>query len=291
MMFKKMCIIGVGLIGGSVARASRKNKLCEEIIGFGRQEAHLKKAVELGVIDSYQLSIDRAIADADIVVICSPVGSYRTLFHDLKGHWNDNCLYTDVGSTKGSVINALTDVLGFVPSNFVPAHPIAGSEQNGVEASVDNLFENKRAIITPLEQTGSTQLAACKAWWLGMGAVVSEMTSEHHDEVFAATSHLPHILAYSLVELLKNKQDEREIFEYAAGGFKDFTRIASSDPDMWSDICLANGPQLVRLLEELEQQNREISKLIASEDKQGLLDIFKSAQTAREYFLSMQNKK
>lgn len=289
-MFKKICIIGVGLIGGSIARAARKNNLCAEIVGVGRSESHLQKAVELSVIDRYELSISTATENADIVVICSPVGAFGSIFEELKTTWSKNCLYTDVGSTKESVIRALESVFGEVPSNYVPAHPIAGSENNGVEASSDSLFLGKRSIITPVEKTDGSLRKSCQAWWEAMGATVSIMTPQHHDEVFAATSHLPHVLAFSLVEVLKNKQDEREIFEYAAGGFKDFTRIASSDPEMWADICLANGPELLNVMKELEQLNQKISSLIDAKDKQGLLDIFKSAQGAREYFLSLQEK-
>ncbi|ORU92596.1 MAG: prephenate dehydrogenase [Cycloclasticus sp. symbiont of Poecilosclerida sp. N] len=290
-MFNKICIIGVGLIGGSIARASRKNKLCKEIIGFGRSEQHLQKAVELGVIDGYELSLPEAAKGADIVVICSPVGSYLSIFQALKPLWSSSCLYTDAGSTKGSVIDALASVFNSVPSNFVPAHPIAGSENNGVEASCDDLFNAKRVILTPLEITCEKATKSCNEWWEGMGAVVATMTPDHHDEVFAATSHLPHVLAFSLVELLKNKQDEQEFFEYAAGGFKDFTRIASSDPEMWSDICLANRQQLLKIMKELQQLNETICELIANKDKQGLLDIFESAQAARGYYLSLKPDK
>ena len=289
-MFKKVCIIGVGLIGGSMARASRKNNLCDEIVGVGRSEKHLQKAVQLGVIDHYELSIPKATEKADAVVVCSPVGSFESIFGQLKTTWSKNCLYTDVGSTKQSVLQALESVFGKVPANFVPAHPIAGSENNGVEASNDFLFDGKRSILTPIEGTDDRSLQLCREWWEGMGARVSSMTPQHHDEVFAATSHLPHVLAFSLVEVLRNKQDKREIFEYAAGGFKDFTRIASSDPEMWADICLANGPELLHVMKELEQINQKISLLIDGRDKQGLLEIFKSAQGAREYFLSLQTK-
>lgn len=289
-MFKKMCIIGVGLIGGSIARSTRKNKLCLEIVGTGRNEKNLQQAVELGVIDDYELSIDEAVKNADLVVICSPVGSFERIFTELKEVWSDECLYTDVGSTKESVIKTLTSVFSDIPTNFVPGHPIAGSENNGVAASIENLFVNKRIIITPTKKTDAIKIKQCQTWWQGMGAIVSQMSADHHDEVLAATSHLPHVLAFSLVELLKNKQDEREIFEFAAGGFKDFTRIASSDPEMWSDICLANGTQLINVMKELEQQNRKISSLIEQGDKQGLCDMFKSAQDARQYFLSLQNK-
>ena len=289
-MFKKICIIGVGLIGGSIARASREQGLCQEIVGVGRQVANLQRAVELGVIDSYELDIVKAVDGADAVVLCTPVGTFESIFKKLKPVWSENCLYTDAGSTKQSVVDALALVFNKVPANFVPAHPIAGSENSGVEASKVALFVDKRAIITAHEQTAQWAENSCKAWWQAMGAKVSTMSVQHHDEVFAATSHLPHILAYSLVELLKNKQDEREIFEYAAGGFKDFTRIASSDPEMWSDICLANGSQLVKLMQDLAQINQQIVSLIEAKDKQGLLNIFKSAQGAREYYLSLQEK-
>jgi len=289
-VFKRLCIIGVGLIGGSIARASRERQLCQEIVGVGRQVAHLQRAVELGVIDRYELDIAKAVKGADAVVICTPVGSFEAIFEQLKPVWSEQCLYTDAGSTKQSVVDALSKVFMDIPANFVAAHPIAGSENSGVEASVANLFDGKRTILTAVEQTAPSALRRCHDWWQAMGANVSMMSVQHHDEVFAATSHLPHILAYSLVELLKNKQDEREIFEYAAGGFKDFTRIASSDPEMWADICVANGPQLTELMDDLAQINQRISALIDAKDKQGLIDVFKSAQGAREYYLSLQQK-
>lgn len=289
-MFKKICIIGVGLIGGSIARASREQGLCQEIVGVGRQLENLQRAVELGVIDRYDLDLVSAVEGADLVILCTPVGTFESIFEQLKPVWSENCLYTDAGSTKQSVADALALVFNEIPANFVPAHPIAGSENSGVEVSRADLFVGKRAIITSDKKTAAWAKDSCEAWWQAMGAKVSSMSVQHHDEVFAATSHLPHILAYSLVELLKNKQDEREIFEYAAGGFKDFTRIASSDPEMWSDICLANGSQLVKLMHDLAQINQQIVGLIEAKDKQGLLDIFKSAQGARKYFLSLQEK-
>ena len=286
-MFNKICIIGVGLIGGSIASSSRKHGLCREIVGVGRNEENLQLAVKLGVIDRYELSIKQAVKDADVVVLCTPVGSFKKILEELKENWSANCIYTDVGSTKESVVTALEGVFGDIPENFVAAHPIAGSENNGVAAATDHLFENKRVIITPVKQTDQVKQKQCALWWEGMGASVSEMTVKHHDEVFAATSHLPHVLAYTLVELLKNKQDEQEIFEYAAGGFKDFTRIASSDPEMWADICVANGTQLVKIMKDLERVNQKVSSLIEAKDKQGLLKVFESARQARAYFLSL----
>ena len=286
-----MCIIGVGLIGGSIARASRKKRLCAQIVGVGRDTKNLDRAIELGVIDSYSTDITSAVSGADIVVVCTPVGSFESIFSALKPVWSPNCLYTDVGSTKESVVKSLEAVFGVVPDNFVLAHPIAGSENNGVEASNDTLFDGKRTIITPLDkETDSTFRSACADWWKGMGAIVTEMTVRHHDEVLAATSHLPHVIAFALVELLKNKEDEKEIFKYAAGGFKDFTRIASSNPEMWADICMANSSQLVKLLHEYQSLNENISNLIEAGDKEGLCELFTSAQTAREKFLILQGQ-
>ncbi|PCI16663.1 MAG: prephenate dehydrogenase [Piscirickettsiaceae bacterium] len=291
-MFNKMCIIGVGLIGGSIARASRKNKLCKSIVGVGRHLENLEKAVELGVIDSYTTDIERAVIGADLVVVCTPVGSFTDVFTSLKLNWSEDCLYTDVGSTKGSVVNALQQVFAELPANFVLAHPIAGSENNGVEASIDSLFSAKRTIITPIGSvTNDSAIQQCKKWWEGMGASVTEMTVEHHDEVLAATSHLPHVIAFALVELLRNKEDKKDILKYAAGGFKDFTRIASSDPDMWADICMANANQIVGLLDEFQKLNQGISSLIESGDRQGLRDVFKSAQTTRNNYLKLQENR
>jgi len=286
-----MCIIGVGLIGGSIARASRKNGLCTQIVGVGRDKKNLERAVELGVINSYSTDIRSAVIDADIVVVCTPVGSFERIFSTLKPVWSPDCLYTDVGSTKESVVKSLEAVFGAVPENFVLAHPIAGSENNGVEASNDSLFDGKRTIITPIDNGADlTFKSACADWWEGMGATVTEMTVQHHDEVLAATSHLPHVIAFALVELLKNKEDENEIFKYAAGGFKDFTRIASSNPEMWADICMANSSQIVKLLHEYQCINKTISSLIESGDKGGLCELFTSAQTAREKFLTLQGR-
>ena len=287
-----MCIIGVGLIGGSVARASRKNGLCKEIVGVGRGVDNLQKAVDLGVIDSYSNDIASSALNADIVVVCTPVGTFENIFAALKLNWSSSCLYTDVGSTKESVVEALSNVFDVVPENFVLAHPIAGSENNGVEASIDSLFEGKRTIISPLDGVTNTKaLETCKQWWETMGASVTEMSVEHHDEVLAATSHLPHVIAFALVELLRNKEDDKEILKYAAGGFKDFTRIASSNPEMWADICISNSSQIVSLLADYQNINAKISSLIKSGNKEGLYEIFKSAQSTRDDYLKLQNNK
>ncbi|ORU90239.1 MAG: prephenate dehydrogenase [Cycloclasticus sp. symbiont of Poecilosclerida sp. M] len=285
-MFKKICIIGVGLMGGSIAKASRENGLCNEIVGVGRNRENLQLACDLGVIDKFTSDILEGASGADLVVVCTPVGSFNEVLKELKKTWDSECLYTDVGSTKASVVDSLSSVFTTIPQNFVPAHPIAGSEKNGVEASQLDLFKGKRVILTPVSDTQIAAQERCSAWWNAMGAKVSSMSVEHHDEVLAATSHLPHVLAFSLVELLKNKEDEKEIFKYAAGGFKDFTRIASSDPQMWADICLANKAPLLKLIDDYQSMNQKIARLIEKGDEQGLLSLFESARIARNNFMT-----
>jgi prephenate dehydrogenase len=290
-MFKKLCIIGVGLIGGSIARAARERNPALHIVGFGRNEdsANLAVAKSTGVVDDYTLNIADAVKDADCVVIATPVGSYQSVLRTLKPHWSTQTLYTDAGSTKGSVVDACLAVFGKVPENFVPAHPIAGAEQSGVMAAKADLFQQKCVIITPLAGTDSDALQQVQQFWEGLGAVVALMSTEQHDAILAATSHLPHILAFALVDLLGRKDEQVEIFKYAAGGFKDFTRIASSDPTMWLDICLANKQQLMPLIDELQAELGKIQHFLANGDDQQLFETFQYAKKARQRFLDQFN--
>ncbi len=286
-MFDRLCIIGVGLIGGSIARAARKQGLSNNIVGYGRHqdEPCLQTALQLGVIDSYALALDKAVQDADCVVIATPVASIAYIFAQLKPLWSDNAIYTDVGSTKGSVIAAAERVFGVVPDNFVPAHPIAGAEQSGVTASVDNLFLNKRLIITPVGNTQPEAVQKIQCFWERLGSLVSVMDAKHHDAILAATSHLPHILAFALVDMLGHKDEQSEIFKYAAGGFRDFTRIASSDPTMWQDICAANKDEIIPLIEQLKGELDKIQRFLKTNDSQQLFETFTYARNARQRFL------
>ncbi len=288
-MFNKLCIIGVGLIGGSIAKAARKNKLVKTIVGFGREQdaENLKTAKELGVIDDYYLDIAEAVENVDCVIIATPVASFQAIFQTLKQQniWSEKTIYTDVGSTKGNIIAAAEQVFGFVPDNFVPAHPIAGAENSGVHAAVVDLYLNKRLIITPVSNTNSEAVQKIHAFWEGLGAIVSIMDAQQHDKVLAATSHLPHLLAFALVDMLGTQDEESEIFKYAAGGFKDFTRIASSDPTMWRDIALANKQAIIPLLAQLRTELATIEMLLATEQQQTLFDIFTHAKNARQRFL------
>ncbi len=287
MMFEKFCLIGVGLIGSSVARAARQNGLCQHIVAFGREQDkdNLQRAERLGVIDAFSTDIKTAVNGAEGVMIATPVGQVETVLTALKPVWNENAVYTDVGSTKGNIVAAAEQVFNTVPANFVPSHPIAGAENSGVDAGRADLFDGKRVIMTPLLNNADWAVDKVRRFWQGMGADVSEMDVEHHDKVLAATSHLPHILAFALVDLLGRKDEQEEIFNYAAGGFKDFTRIASSDPTMWQDICLANKHHIIPLIQQLRLELGTIEKYLADDDGQQLAEIFAYANQARQRFL------
>lgn len=289
-MFNRLCIIGIGLIGGSIARAARAQGLCREVVAYGREKnlPNMQLAKQLGVIDQFYTDIASALENTDCVIIATPVGSMGAIFEQIKPHWNVNTIYSDAGSTKGSVVSALEAVFGAVPKNFVPAHPIAGAERSGVDASTVDLFVNRRLILTPLETTDQQALAKIHSFWEKIGSSVSVMSVEHHDTVLAATSHLPHILAFALVGLLGRKDEQREIFKYAAGGFRDFSRIASSDPIMWQDICLANKQEIVPLIRQFQAELSKIEQLLVEDQAAQLFETFTYARNARQRFLDQQ---
>lgn len=289
-MFNRLCIIGIGLIGGSIARAARAQGLCREVVAYGREKnlPNMQLAKQLGVIDQFYTDIAAALQNTDYVIVATPVGSMRAIFEQIKPYWNPVTLYSDAGSTKGSVVSALEAVFGSVPTNFVLAHPIAGAERSGVDASTVDLFVNRRLILTPLESTDQQALAKISLFWEKIGSSVSVMSVEHHDTVLAATSHLPHILAFALVGLLGRKDEQREIFKYAAGGFRDFSRIASSDPTMWQDICLANKQEIVPLIRQFQAELSKIEQLLVDDQAAQLFETFTYARNARQRFLDQQ---
>ena len=284
-MIERLCIIGVGLIGGSLARALRDAGACREVVGAGRNAGNLQTAVELGVIDRYETDLAQAVSGADMVVVCVPLGAMEGVFKAIKGQLAENVVLTDVGSAKGSVIDAAQRAFGSVPEFFVPGHPIAGTEQSGVEASFPGLYNDRRVILTPLPGTSTLATGRVRDMWEAAGAQVVSMNPVHHDAVLAATSHLPHLLAYSLVDTLARLDDNDEVFEYAAGGFRDFTRIASSDPVMWRDVCLANGDAIVLMVEHYINDLQVLSEAIRNRDGQQLLDVFAAAKAARDRFI------
>jgi len=283
-MIERLCVIGVGLIGGSLARALREAKFVKEITGASRNPEHLQKALELGVIDRYDTDLSRAVEGADMVFVSVPLGAMGTVFKSIKDTLGVDTVVTDAGSAKASVVEAVKAATGVIPDWFVPGHPIAGTEQSGVEASFPDLYKGRRVILTPTEETSAAAILKVRAMWEAVGAVVNEMGVEHHDEVLAATSHLPHMLAFALVESLARVSEQREIFEYAAGGFRDFTRIASSDPVMWRDICIANRDALMAMLKTFRGDLDDLAAAIEDRNESKILKIFQDAKSARDAF-------
>ena len=290
-MIEKLALIGVGLIGGSLARALRDAGLAREIVGHGRGLANLQRAVELGVIDRVETTLPAAVRDADMIVLATPVGSMEKIFQAITPYLAPTAVVTDVGSVKGSIVDTARRVLGDKFARFVPGHPIAGTERSGVEASFSSLYVGRRVVLTPLAETNAEAVTRVRSMWQAAGAEVVSMTVEHHDTVLAATSHLPHLLAYALVDMLARLDDRNEIFAYAAGGFRDFTRIASSDPVMWRDISLANREAIVRLLKQYRGEVDNLIKAVAAGEGEKLHTLFARAKTARDALAANDQKK
>ena len=283
-MIRRLAIIGVGLIGGSLARALRAAGEVETVVGCGRSRANLDKAVELGVIDEWTHDPGAAAAGADMVVLAVPLGAMRATFEALRGRLAADAVVTDAGSAKASVVADCGAVFGAPLPGFVPGHPIAGTEHSGVEASFATLYRDRRVILTPVAETDPAAAARVEAMWRLAGAEVSYMAVDHHDEVLAATSHLPHMLAFGLVDMLAAMKENNEIFRYAAGGFRDFTRIASSSPEMWRDICIANQDALVAMLERYTAELSGLAGVIRQGDGERLLEVFRRAKHARDHY-------
>jgi len=281
-MIDTLSIIGVGLIGSSLSLALKEAGSVGRVIGFGRNRENLEKGVEIGVLDGFEASIKAAVADADVIVVAVPLGAMQAVFSELANSIKKDAVITDVGSTKGSVVTAARAELGENLKRFVPGHPIAGGEMSGVEAGYASLYQKRRVILTPLTQTDPDAISRIESMWRVCGAIIEHLDIEHHDKVLGATSHLPHMLAYALVHHLSNLNEHEEIFRYAAGGFRDFTRIASSDPVMWRDVCLANGAELVRLIEQYQRELDRINVAIKSGDADELLSLFGRAKSERD---------
>ena len=285
MTIRRLAVIGVGLIGGSLARALRDAGEVGEVVGCGRGKANLDKAVELGVIDRYSHDVGDAVAGADMVFVAVPLGAMRDAFVAMRDRLAPDAVVTDGGSAKGSVVADARAAFDRPLSFFVPGHPIAGTERTGVEASFATLYRDRRVILTPLPDNDRGAVDRVAAMWQACGAEVSQMSVEHHDEVLAATSHLPHMLAFGLVDALARLKANDEIFRYAAGGFRDFTRIASSSPVMWRDICLANREALSHVLEQFAVEMTDLADAIRRGDGERLLEIFSRAKAARDRYV------
>jgi prephenate dehydrogenase len=278
---KKLVIFGVGLIGGSVALALKKAKSTAEIVGVGRSDESLQTALDLGVIDAASSDIAAAIKNADMILIAAPVAQTPSILNAIKPHLAASTVITDAGSTKSDVMQCAQDVLGAQFNQFVGGHPIAGAEKSGVTAAMADLYINKNVVLTPAAVTDTQAIQQVKTLWQACGANVSEMTAAAHDGIFAAVSHLPHLLAFALVDDIASRPNAEQLFSFAASGFRDFTRIAGSHPEMWRDISLANRTALLSELEAYQQELSKLQQLLKAEDGAGLEALFERASIAR----------
>ncbi|MED5407199.1 MAG: prephenate dehydrogenase/arogenate dehydrogenase family protein [Pseudomonadota bacterium] len=281
-----LSIIGVGLIGGSLAKALKKADFVREVIGFGRSEANLRLALDQGVVDRWTLDLNEAVAGADVIMLATPVAAADQLLPRISASLRDNTIVTDAGSVKGSVIDAAVSAFGERISHFVPGHPIAGGENSGVGASCVDLFDGQKVILTPLPSTGDRALECIREMWETTGASVSEMDPGSHDRLLALTSHLPHALAFCLVNLLADQSDADECYDLAASGFYDITRIASSDPVMWRDIFLGNQDEVLSRLADYREKLGDLMRLIESKDADGLLAEIRKSNKGRSLIQS-----
>jgi len=286
MFFERVAVVGVGLIGGSFSLALKEKKLCRQVIGVGRGAANLALARERGVIDSSESDPAAAVAGADLVLVAAPVAQFENIFLAIGPRLKPECLVMDAGSTKRDVVAAARKALGGRSAQFVPAHPIAGAEKSGAAAASAELFRGRRVVLTPLKENKEKDVQAAADLWAATGARVSRMTPEEHDGVFAAVSHLPHLLAYALVNDISTRTDAAQLFGYAAGGFRDFTRIASSHPEMWRDICMANSDRLLGELDLFGKKIAVIEQMLKTGDASALEKLFADARAARERWLN-----
>ncbi|WP_459200505.1 prephenate dehydrogenase/arogenate dehydrogenase family protein [Pseudomonas tremae] len=280
----RLVVVGLGLIGGSFAKGVRESGLCREVVGVDLDPRSRELAVELGVVDRCEADLALACCGADVIQLAVPILAMEKLLALLAPLDLGGAILTDVGSAKGNVVRAARQAFGQMPSRFVPGHPIAGSEQSGVEASNAALFRRHKVILTPLAETDPHAVAVVDQLWSALGADVEHMQVERHDEVLAATSHLPHLLAFGLVDSLAKRNENLEIFRYAAGGFRDFTRIAGSDPTMWHDIFMANREAVLRTLDTFRSDLDALRDAVDAGDGPQLLDVFTRARAAREHF-------
>ena len=276
----KLAVIGVGLIGGSFALALKQAKAVSQVVGVGRNAANLKLALERGIIDSIAPDAASAARGADLVLVATPVGQYLNVLKSLE---KTSALITDGGSTKRDVIAAARQALGKGVARFVPAHPIAGAEKSGAAAASAELFRGRRVVLTPLPENSSSDLERVEAAWKTAGANVSRMPADEHDAVLATVSHLPHLLAFALVHDVAQRKNSEQLFSFAAGGFRDFTRIASSHPEMWRDICVANRDLLLAEVKRFSSKLEEIQRLL--DHPAELEKLFAEARAARDQWI------
>jgi prephenate dehydrogenase len=282
-VIKRLAIVGVGLIGGSFALALRRAGVVETVVGYGRSAANLETAQRMGILDAVTTTVAEAVQDADLVCIAAPVGAVPGLLAEIAPALHDDAIIIDVGSTKQGVIAAARAALETHTriGQFVPCHPIAGAEDSGAAAARTELFQGRAVIVTPLPENTAATLARVTALWQACGARVTLMEAAHHDRIFAAVSHLPHLAAFALVAELASRPEAETFFLHAGSGFRDFTRIAASHPEMWRDIALANRDALLTELDAYQAQLATLRTLLATNDRERLSELFARASHAR----------
>lgn len=278
---EKLVVCGVGLIGGSVALALRQARLVERVVGIGRRPEPLAQARQLGVIDEISTDWAEALDGADMVLLAMPVGQMETVSQAMAPHLGPNTVVTDAGSTKRDVIEAIYRHLGAHLAHVVPAHPIAGAEKSGPAAARADLYRGRKVVVTPLPENTPEAVLRVRELWAACGAVLHEMSPQEHDRVFAAVSHLPHLLAFGLVHDLAGRANAEQLFSYAASGFRDFTRVAGSHPEMWRDICVANRHSLMAELDAYLSELAYLRALLMAGDGPALEAVFDAASRAR----------
>jgi prephenate dehydrogenase len=281
MRLRTLAVVGVGLIGGSFALALKRAGAVERVIGLGRGRANIERALALGAIDEVAADARQACFEADLVLLAVPVAQTERMLRELAPHLPERCVVTDGGSTKQDVVAAARAALGPRLSRFVPAHPIAGAEHSGVEAASAGLYQGKLVVLTPLAETDADAVGVAQAAWQASGARVLALSPERHDAVFAAVSHLPHALAFTLVAMIAARPDAQQLFSFAGAGFRDFTRIASSSPEMWRDICLSNAGPLLAEIGAYQAALEAVAQRIRAGDAEALATVFEQARAAR----------
>ncbi|MCC6072575.1 prephenate dehydrogenase [Massilia sp. GCM10020059] len=284
-MSGKVVIFGVGLIGGSFARALKGAGAAGTIVGVGRSPVAMARALELGIVDEVAQSPAEAMRGADLVLIAAPVAQTGAILASILPHLEPGTVVTDAGSTKSDVVQAAREALGGRIGQFVPGHPIAGRETNGPDAAIPDLYIGKKVVLTPLPENAPADVERVAAAWGACGAVIHKLSASEHDKVFAAVSHLPHLLAYALVDDIANKPHAKQLFQYAASGFRDFTRIAGSSPEMWRDISLANREALLGELDAYLAQLTGLRAMLAANDGAALESVYANAQHARREWI------
>jgi cyclohexadieny/prephenate dehydrogenase len=282
-MFNKITIIGLGLIGSSIARAIKKNNLCKILVAHDKSKIVLKKTLKLKITNYIEPNLKKSVENSDLVIICTPLGTYKNIVSVIKNYLKKTCILTDVGSAKIFVTNTVNKLIN-KNTIWIPAHPVAGTEESGPEAGFADLFKNRWCIITPVNKKNPSSLKKLNNFWKKIGSKVQHMTAEHHDKVMAITSHIPHLIAYNIVGTAANleKDTKSEVIKYSASGFRDFTRIASSDPTMWRDIALNNRKQILHMLEKFNLDLSNLKRAIIKKDGNKLFKLFSKTRKIRQ---------